>query len=118
MIASGTIHLDARVRGRVVEAVIGEAPGLTTGQLRARLRKYCAAADPGDAARRYDRAHDERRVVLEPTVDGTANLPMDLAPSAALAARSRINRLDDPDGIRVWPVEVTDPEYRALVSPP
>lgn len=89
----GTTHLSDAVAGRVVDAVIGEAPALTTGQLRARLRELCAEVDASDAQRRYDDAHAERRVVVEPTPDGTADLhAYGLAPDTARAIASRLHR--------------------------
>ncbi len=94
VMASGTLHLDAPVRRRVVDEIIGNAPGWTTGQLRARLRKHCIDADPDDAARRYRRASRQRRVALEASADGTAHLfAMDLPPHRAQAAMRRVHQL-------------------------
>ncbi len=69
-------------------------PELTTGQLRARLRRLCLTIDPDDAATRTEHAVRERRVVLEAISDGTANLLLlDLPPDLATAARDRIDWL-------------------------
>ena len=40
----------------MIDRIADAAPRLTTGQLRARLRKLCLEADPEDAVRRYDEA--------------------------------------------------------------
>ncbi len=89
-----TTHLDDDTARAVADRVIDDAPELTTGQLIARIRKLAISVDPETALRRYDQAVAERRVVLEPTGDGTANLSaMDLPPDRAIAARRHIDRL-------------------------
>jgi len=94
VIAGGTGHLSADGARRVVDRVADDAAGLTTGQLAARLRRLCLQADPDEARHRYDDAVTERRVVVEPTPDGPANLMgMDLPPHAVSAGMRRINRL-------------------------
>jgi hypothetical protein len=90
----GTDHLDPAMARRVVDEVIVEAPRLTTGQLVARLRRRCIETDPDDDAQRYHHAVAERRMVLQSTPDGTANLlGMDLPAAQAAAAARRINHL-------------------------
>ncbi len=70
------------------------APVLTTGQLRALLRKLCLAADPEDTKGRLQHAVEDRRIVLEANPAGSANLLlMDLPPDVAAAARERIDHL-------------------------
>jgi hypothetical protein len=104
VIADGTIHLPDDTARAVVDQLLAEAPALTTGQLRARVRKLCITADPDDAKSRYEQAIEARRVVMQPTVDGTAHLfAFDLPPDGVAAATKRINRLaraakteDDP----------------------
>ncbi len=94
VLADGTAHLDQRAARRVVAEVADGAPDLTTGQLRALLRKLCLVADPEDAKRRLEQAIEDRRVVLEATASGSANLLLlDLAPDVAAAARERIDHL-------------------------
>ena len=89
-----TTHLDDDAARAVVERIIDQAPGLTTGQLAARLRKLVISVDPDTATRRYREAVTDRRVVLESTIDGTANLlALNLPPQKAAAARRRINEL-------------------------
>ncbi|MCB1247442.1 MAG: DUF222 domain-containing protein [Acidimicrobiia bacterium] len=88
----GTEHLPAGVARTVATAVIDDASGLTTGQIRARLRKACAEAHPEEARDRFAHAVDRRRVVFYPTTDGTANLEAsDLPPDRAAAIRRRID---------------------------
>jgi hypothetical protein len=94
VLVEDTAHLPVHTARRVVDAVADQAGGLTTGQLRARLRKLCIAVDAGDAAARLARATGERRVMVEANPSGTANLLLlDLAPDAAMAARDRIESL-------------------------
>jgi hypothetical protein len=51
-------------------------------------------ADPGEAAKRYEGAVAERKVIAEPTVDGTANLMgLDLPPDRVRAVMGRIGEL-------------------------
>lgn len=89
-----TTHLDDDVARAVTDQIIDEAPELTTGQLIARIRKLAITVDPDTALRRYEQAIAERRVVLEPTDDATANLyALDLPPHRAAAARQHINNI-------------------------
>ena len=93
-IADATIHLSADTARAVVDQVIGDAPGLTTGQLGARIRKLAITADPGEAQDRYEHAVDNRHVVLTATDQGTANLAAyDVPPDRAARIMSRINQL-------------------------
>ena len=93
-IERGTCHLSAATAQGVVDRVESAAPMMTTGQLAARVRKLCIEADPQEAEERYDRAVKERRIVAEPTVEGTANLlGMDLPPDRVAAVTRRINSI-------------------------
>jgi hypothetical protein len=88
-IEMATSHLDAAAADAVVARVIDDAPLMTTGQLRAKLRRLCMEADPDEAKARYESAVDQRRVVVEATEAGTANLMgLDL-PADRVAAASR-----------------------------
>jgi hypothetical protein len=90
--ADGTCHVPDALARRVVDLLAEEAPRLTTGQLRARIRKLCVDADPEDARKRYDHALEERRLVIEPTDAGTANLYLiDIAVDDARAIGRRVN---------------------------
>ncbi len=94
VLADGTAHLSAEAGRGVVREVADRACELTTGQLRALLRKLCLIADPEDTKRRLQRAVEDRRLVLEANPAGSANLLlMDLPPDVAAAARERIDFL-------------------------
>lgn len=94
VLVQGTDHLSVAAARAVMEGILEEAPGLTTGQLQARLRRMCLEVNPEDAQDRYRQTVDGRRVVSEATVDGTAHLfGLDLPPTRVAAARRRINRL-------------------------
>ncbi len=92
LILHRTDHLSADRAREVAKQALERAPELTTGQLTALLRKLSVEADPEDAKRRYETAVEERRVVLESGVDGTAHLHlMDLSPDRAVRIRQRID---------------------------
>jgi len=94
VIVSGTDLLPLATAQQVVEQVLEEAASLTTGQLAARLRRICIEADPDQARDRYNQAVAARRVVAEPTPDGTAHLfALDLPPDRVSAITDHINRL-------------------------
>jgi len=89
-----TCHLTMGTARNVVQRIAEAAPDLTTGQLRARIKKLCIQADTREAKKRYDRAVDERRVISEPTAEGTANLKgTDLPPDRVTAITQRINKI-------------------------
>ena len=94
VLVGATIHLDSATAEDVVAGIIDQAPCLTTGQLRARLRTACVSADPDEASRRYASAVDDRRVVAEPQDDGTCHLlGLNLPPHRATAAVNHVNAL-------------------------
>lgn len=72
--ANGTCHLPVEVARMVVAQLADVAPRLTVGQLRSRIRRLCVSLDPDSAVERERNAHEERRLVIEPTADGTADL--------------------------------------------
>lgn len=79
---------------KVLDAVLIEAPGLTTAQLRARILKLVITADPDHAEDAYQRALAERAVVGYLDPDGTAVIAASgLPPDEAAAATERIARL-------------------------
>jgi hypothetical protein len=89
-----TKHLPDPVARLVVDRVIDAASGLTTGELRARLAREVIEADPDGAQERYEGRAKDRRLVTEPTPDGTANLlGLDLPPHRVNAASRRVNHL-------------------------
>lgn len=92
LMVHGTDHLSAVRARRVACAALERAPQLTTGQLTALLRKLSAEVDPVDAKERYELAVDQRRVVVEPTTEGTANVHLlDLSPEDAMRISDRLN---------------------------
>ena len=94
VLVSDTSHLDEETARRVVDQVIGDAPGLTTGQLRDRLRRLCIQADPDTATERYAEAVGQRRVVVEASPDGTAHLlGLDLPVDRVTEVSRRIDRI-------------------------
>ena len=94
VLVSGTSHLPVDTARVVVERIIDQACRLTTGQIAAVLRRLCVEADPEEATSRYRQAHEERRVIMEPTVEGTAHLlGLDLPPDRVEAILGRIGLL-------------------------
>lgn len=92
VIERGTAHLSDTIAQAVVDGIADLAPSLTTGELRARLRTLCIETDPDDAKRRYESATANRRVVVEATDVGTANLyALDLPAGEAVAIGNRIH---------------------------
>jgi hypothetical protein len=78
----------------VVGRVIGRAVRLTTGQIGALLRRLCVEADPDEAVSRYRSAYEGRRVIIEPSIEGTAHLlGLDLPPDRVAAILGRIGLL-------------------------
>jgi hypothetical protein len=93
-IAYATTHLSIAAAREVTDQIIDQAPRLTTGQLSARIRHLCIETNPDDAQQRYEQATEQRRVVAQPTEDGTSHLYcLDLPPHRTAAAMNRINRL-------------------------
>ncbi|MBB6374682.1 hypothetical protein BKA01_001904 [Pseudonocardia eucalypti] len=83
--------LPAELVAKVLDAVLVAAPGLTTGQLRARILKLIITADPDHAQDAYERALAERAVVGYLNPDGTAVISASgLPPDEAAAATERI----------------------------
>ena len=92
VIANGTAHLDHDEARAVVEVVADRAPRLTTGQLAAWIRRLCVETDPEKAKQREQHARDDRRLWIEATTDGTANLHLlDIDVADARAIGKRVN---------------------------
>jgi len=86
--------LDDAHTAAVEAAVIGRAPELTTGQLRAMTRRAVLAADPAAAGKQRAKAEKEARVEVWTEPGGTAALAgRDLRPADVLAADKRIDAL-------------------------
>lgn len=94
VIADAVTTLDDPAARNVVAAILPDAPGLTTGQLRARLAKLVIATDPDTATKRHHKRTRERRVELQPTDDSCATLlGLNLPADTALAAANHLTTL-------------------------
>jgi hypothetical protein len=94
VLIDGTAHLPTDTARGMVADIADRAGELTTGQLRALLRRRCLQLDPAGAAEQVERAVEDRRLVVEATPSGTADLLLlDLPPDAAIEARERIDFL-------------------------
>lgn len=87
-----TTDLPISLARSIVDNLIDEAPHLTTGELAARLRKLRIEVDPDAATTRLEHAVEDRRVILEPTPQGTANFhAFDLPPDRAASIMDLIS---------------------------
>ncbi|MGD2102243.1 MAG: DUF222 domain-containing protein [Acidimicrobiia bacterium] len=94
LLCRDTAHLEADAARRVTDELLETCPQLTTGQLRARLRKLTVEESPTDATARYERSLTERKVMAEPNWEGTAALIISqCSPRDVYAARDHINIL-------------------------
>ena len=94
VIADEVSCLERAHAAAVEAAVIGRAPGQTTGQLRASARRAVLAADPAAAVRHREKAEKEARVEVWSEPSGTAALAgRDLRPADVIAADKRIDAL-------------------------
>ena len=94
VIAEELSGLDDEHAAAVEKLIIGRAPGLTSGQLRALVRRAVLAADPKAARRRKEAALKDARVEMFPESAGTAALAgRDLPPAAVLAADKHLTAL-------------------------
>lgn len=93
-VAHGTNHLAEGDARQVADCVLPDAQDLTTGQLRACIRRLCIEVNPKDAEERSKSAVEERRMIITPTVDGTGDIHGYGAPiDRAAAIGRRINTL-------------------------
>ncbi len=94
VIAVEVAGLDGEHAAAVEKLIIGRAPGLTSGQLRALARRVVLSADPKAARRRKHKALEDARVEMFPETCGTAALAgRDLPPAAVLAADKHLTAL-------------------------
>ncbi len=78
----------------IVAAVIDEAAGQTTTQIKRRVRRLVIAVDPAAAQQRYESAVEARRVEVDPNPDGTADLAgRNLAPHRVAAIKRYLTHL-------------------------
>lgn len=90
----GLSGVDDAIAARVEARVLPFAPRLTTGRLRAKIRKEIIAADPAAYERRREETARARRVELYDNPTGTCDLTgRDLPANAATAAYNRINAI-------------------------
>jgi HPt (histidine-containing phosphotransfer) domain-containing protein len=86
--------LDDAHAAAVEKLIIGKAPGLTTGQLRALARRAVLSADPAAARQRKEQALRDARVEAFTEHAGTAGLAgRDLCPVDVLAADQYLTAL-------------------------
>ncbi len=90
VIINGAEHLPESEARAIVDQIAGRAPKLTTGQLQAWIRKLCIQTDPEESEKRYEYAVEERRLWIEPTVDGTGNVHLLDIPIATASAIGRM----------------------------
>lgn len=84
---------DALARA-VVDAIISDAPHLTTGQLGARIRKLIIDLEPEAAQEQYEAAVDHRYVVVYAGEANTADVrASNLPPDRVSAISQRINKI-------------------------
>src|SRR5262245_14952243 len=94
VVAELTGPLDEENARQVANKALAAAPGLTTGQLRAKLRRLVISVDPQAAKKRQEQAVRDRRVECYPDPDGTATLlGLGLPAERAKAAANRIDQL-------------------------
>ncbi len=92
-IVFGLTGVDPEVARKVADQILERAERQTTGQIRARLAKLLITVDPDAAADRYQAGLKDRKVVLDPNQDGTANLHLyHLPPDQAALAFDRIDQ--------------------------
>ena len=94
VIAEEVAELDDQHAAAVEKLIIGRAPQLTSGQLRALVRRTVLSADPKAARRRKEKALKDARVEMFPETSGTAALAgRDLPPTGVLAADKHLTAL-------------------------
>src|SRR6266536_3294566 len=94
VVLDGVTGLDRGLRPVVEAHVLGQAPGQTTGELRAAVRRAVLAVDPAAAQRRREQAQKDARVEVWDEPAGTKTLAeRDLPPAEVLAADRRITAL-------------------------
>jgi hypothetical protein len=94
VITEGVSGLADTHAAAVESAVIGRAPGQTSGQLRAATQRAVLAVDPAAAQRRREEARKDARVEVWDERSGTAALAgRDLPPTDVLVADKRIDAL-------------------------
>ena len=112
IIADELAGLDDEHAAAVEAALLGKAPGMTSGQLRPALRRAVLATDPQAAKQRKEKALKDARVEVFTETAGTAALSgRDLPPAEVLAADKNLTAL--AQGLRKAGAEGTLDELRA-----
>jgi hypothetical protein len=89
-----TIHLTIDQARAIADRVLPDAPTMTTGRLRALIQRLCLETDSEDASARYEAATAERRLVVQASPNGTADLVgLDLPPDRVAEIRNRIEAI-------------------------
>jgi hypothetical protein len=87
-------HLPQETVDVVLDQILGDAAGLTTGQLRARLARMVLQADPDGAASSFQEGLRERKVTTDANPDQTANFSIRSAhPLSVAKARNHVETL-------------------------
>jgi hypothetical protein len=89
VILAALAPLDPGGAAKVEAAILPLAPGLTTGQLRARLARLVLSVDPQAARRRRERAQQHAQVGCWTDPEGTATLAGRFLPPAQVLAADR-----------------------------
>jgi hypothetical protein len=83
---------DDEAAARIAAGLVPAAPGLTTGELRRKLRQEIGKFDPDAAKRRKDKAHKNARVDVWIDADGTGAIAArGMDPAAAIAADQNLD---------------------------
>jgi hypothetical protein len=83
---------DDEAAAQIATGLIGAAPGLTTGQIRARLRNRIDRHDPEAAKRRKEKARQDARVDVWIDADGTGAIAArGMDPAAAITADQHLD---------------------------
>jgi hypothetical protein len=94
VLVDGTAHLGVAHARLVAETVRETMPHLTTGQLRARVRRACLEVDPHSARQETARAKTQRSFTTQAEPDGTVSIHMyGVDAVRAQELSDRINRI-------------------------
>ena len=93
-IVDGVAHLDTDAARHVVDRVLEDAAALTTGQIRAQVKRLCIEGNPEQAVDRYRKAVDDRAVLGFAADDGTGTITATgLQAERVVEIMDRINRI-------------------------
>jgi hypothetical protein len=94
LIVHRTSHLDPDTTRSVVGEIMNAAPGMTSGELIARIDELNLTLGPEEAKAHLEEGLSQRRVCAEKNWDGTGNyMGLHLPPEKVAAAQRRINHL-------------------------